>query len=492
MKDSGVWEGYLREIRSCAWNRKGHRIISSDRKNAVRLWDGTTGRELAVFSLPLVKAGAACAFSADLDRIAIPCKIAVLEVSGQALAAPARIELQRPDDLAGYLKDLDLDTEHLESRIQDYIRGDDTLRGPYALIDSDDVKITIESLYAIKIWDGEAGNERSTLKGYDAWVTACAFNPDGRLAASGDAKGTIRLWEVERGKEIAVLERKQQKHGAPDDGGVSSADTENLNSWLAAEDDGQKGKSHLRAVRTLVFSPDGKKLISGSDDQTLKVWDAGTREEVAVFSGHRRRVSQCAISAEGTRVISADTAGGIRIWDTTTGLEIAPLKGHYRSVEFRCSPDAKRLVTMDAAHHLRLWDAYSGSELRSFPDTSSYALGPDGKRLVLSRRDGTLTLWRTGPASQELGFESAYALWGPLAFSGDGKLVFGAGGDAVALWDVNSGSMLARLEGFGSRLRTCAFSPDGGRVVVGGATGSIQVLSLENVGGSISKAAECY
>lgn len=118
--------------------------------------------------------------------------------------------------------------------------------------------------------------------------------------------------------------------------------------------------------------------------------------------------------------------------------------------------------------------------LRDFPDTAWYALGPDGKQLVLNGRDGTLTLWRTDSASQETRFETGNGWFGSLALSADGKLLFGAGGNTYALWDVKRVSMLARLEGFGFRSRTCAFSPDGGRVAVGGGAGNVHILRLEN------------
>jgi WD40 repeat protein len=127
--------------------------------------------------------------------------------------------------------------------------------------------------------------------------------------------------------------------------------------------------------------------VSGSDDQTIRIWDAETGEEQAALKGHDDWVSSVAFSPDGKRVVSGSRDQTIRIWDAETGEEQAALKGHDRwvnSVAF--SPDGKRVVSGSGDQTIRIWDAETGEEQAALKGhdrwVSSVAFSPDGKRVV--------------------------------------------------------------------------------------------------------------
>jgi WD40 repeat protein/serine/threonine protein kinase len=223
------------------------------------------------------------------------------------------------------------------------------------------------------------------------------------------------------------------------------------------------GARLIPADRCVAFSPDGKRLASGSGDNTLKVWDAQTGQELLTFKGHTNTVWSVAFSPDGKRLASASEDNTVKVWDAQTGQELLSLKGLGYSVAF--SPDGKRLAICS-----KVWDAQTGQELLSFKGGGlCVAFSPDGKRLA-SAGNPTVKLWdaQTGQVVLTLKGHTTPVI--SVAFSPDGKrLVSGGGllpgsqGGEVKVWDAQSGQELLSLKDT-YRVASVAFSPDGKRL----------------------------
>ena len=158
---------------------------------------------------------------------------------------------------------------------------------------------------------------------------------------------------------------------------------------------------HSDRVTSIAFSPDGKTFVSGSADNTLKLWDVSTGKEIRTFRGHSGDVTSVAFSPDGKIIISG--SGGLfdntlKLWDVSTGKEIRTFRGHsggVTSVAF--SPDGKTFVSGSDDNTLKLWDVSTGKEIRTFKGNSdrvwSVAFSPDGKMIVSGSHDGTTRLW---------------------------------------------------------------------------------------------------
>jgi DNA-binding beta-propeller fold protein YncE/tRNA A-37 threonylcarbamoyl transferase component Bud32 len=214
-------------------------------------------------------------------------------------------------------------------------------------------------------------------------------------------------------------------------------------------------KGHTSQVNSVVYSPDGKRLASASYDDTTKVWDAQTGQELLSLKGGGNSV---AFSPEGKRL-----SNGEKVWDAQTGRELLSLKVAGEGVTF--SPDGKRLATALEDKTVKVWDAQTGQELLTLKghtgDVNSAAFSPDGKRLASASDDNTVKVWDAQTGRELLSLKGN----GGVAFSPDGKrLATGSREGALRIWDLQTGQEIRTLKGHSSSVSGVAFSPDGQRL----------------------------
>jgi WD40 repeat protein len=130
---------------------------------------------------------------------------------------------------------------------------------------------------------------------------------------------------------------------------------------------------HDGAVWSASFSPDGSRIVSGSSDKTVRIWDAVTGDAIRTLEGHTNSVWSASFSSDGSRIVSGSDDKTVRIWDAVTGDAIRTLEGHTNSVlSASFSPDGSRIVSGSDDKTVRIWDAQ--------PHTHPLTLRPDVNR----------------------------------------------------------------------------------------------------------------
>ena len=146
-------------------------------------------------------------------------------------------------------------------------------------------------------------------------------------------------------------------------------------------------EGHADYVYSVTITPDGKKAVSGSRDNTLRLWDIESGACLKVLEGHTDTVYSVALTPDGKRVVSGSSDKTLRMWDLESGACLKVLEGHSKYiVSVALTPDGKRALSGSRDNTLRLWDLESGAcmkVLEGHADTVySVALTPDGKRAV--------------------------------------------------------------------------------------------------------------
>ena len=232
-------------------------------------------------------------------------------------------------------------------------------------------------------------------------------------------------------------------------------------------------RSHTGAVISVAWSPDGKRLATASADKTAKLWDAKTGKEVLALSGHINGVWSVAWSPDGKRLATASADKTAKLWDAETGKEVLTLRGHISSVwSVAWSPDGRRLATGSDDTAAKVWEAETGKELLTLRGHSnpvaSVTWSPDGKRLATGSWDQTAKVWDAGSGKELLTLRGHNNQVTSVAWSQDRKrLATGSWDQTAKVWDAETGKELMTLRDHINLVETVVWSPDGERVATG-------------------------
>ncbi|MEH2400170.1 serine/threonine-protein kinase [Nostoc sp.] len=243
---------------------------------------------------------------------------------------------------------------------------------------------------------------------------------------------------------------------------------------------GSWNSGHSQAVLTLAISPDGQILVSGSNDNTIKVWNLKSGKEILTLAGHSSQVNSVAVSLDSQTLVSGSYDKTIKIWNLKTGEEIGTIKassGYVLSVAI--CPDEQTVISGGSDKKVRQLNMNTGECIRTLAThkdiVTSVAISLDGYTVASGSWDSTIKVW---PKSTFTGHSSAIY---SVAISSNDKILVSASADkTIIVWNLNTGEQIYTLLGHSDAVNSVAISPDSQIVVSGSDDEKIKVWNLSN------------
>ncbi len=341
---------------------------------------------------------------------------------------------------------------------------------------------------SLTIWEARTGNPRVRLRGHDGVIQGLTFSPDGRHLASSGEDGTVKVWDLSAEMAGSVHEAHTTDITglaySPDGRQLALAGGYNRRSpkfgdktlrlWDVAQDRVAKElREHGHWLTKVAFSPDGRRLLSGSEDATAILWDVATSQRLFTLQGHSDKVHDVAFRPGRAQVVTAGADKRVRFWDAETGTPLPLSLEHADAVTaVAFVPDGRRLVSGCADGSLTLWDAETGTplplSLKHASPVTAVAVSRDGKTLASAADDGTVKLWDAATGAERATDRGHTRRVTGLAFSAQGSRLVSVSLDSTArIWDVTTGREVLALRRE-QPITSMAFSPDGRRLTLSG------------------------
>ena len=308
---------------------------------------------------------------------------------------------------------------------------------------------------AVTLWNVKTGKDLTTLHGHTERIPAVAFSPDGKTLASGLRNRTVKLWDIETGRNIHTYDGGGRTVVfSPNGKTLASASWNRIKLWEVAT---RKNVSTIpiipirgnlindEGINALAFSPDSQVLAWAVGDQIklqrhfTKSWLGFIGRNTTILKGHKDGVLSVAFSPDGKTLASGVRYGVVKLWDTETGANVATLEDAGEPVVF--SPDGKMLASRGGVQEIKLWDLETRLNIMTLrPNAGAVfdlAFSPDGTTLVSGEGFGTIKFWDVATGENIDTLEGHTGIVFSVEFSPDGKtLASGSQDGTVLLWDL--------------------------------------------------------
>lgn len=280
-------------------------------------------------------------------------------------------------------------------------------------------------------------------------VNSVVYSPiNSSLIASAGGNNTIKLWDLDEGVVTTL-------------------------------------GSHRDIVNSIAFSPDGKYLVSGSDDYTVKLWDVSSKRHQSTLSHvtdrYRSQIKAVTFSPDGQKFVSAGLH--VKIWDIHTLREIQTIRHNDWIFAVAYSSDGKYLAMGDTSGQITVRNLQTQKDITQFRGDDDYIsalmFSPDNQILASGGYNGSVKLWQL-PNWNLIGTLATVGTATGLSFSPDGSILAGTEYEAVNLWSTRTGEHITTLMGHEGWVYSTSFSPDGSHLTSSGSDGTLRLWDISS------------
>ncbi|KAH0528173.1 hypothetical protein TsFJ059_003068 [Trichoderma semiorbis] len=466
--------GHGNRINSIAWSADGTKLISASADTTLKIWSLATGQCITTFEGHSDEV-LSIAWSPDTVHISSGSNDNSIKVWDEATG------------------NCTLTLNGHNSAVRSIAWSPNTLRLASASLDN-----------TIKIWDTSSGQCTTTLEGHEQSVREVSWSPDGAWLVSASDDSTIKTWDAATGQCLSTLTGHESpaktvlpvtkisklplgqlrsllpSKGEKDNATVIASGSQDQTVKLWDPETGLCIKTlegHTGVIWSVAWAPDQKHVASASDDASVKIWDSTT--DLAKFTlQHKFPVYSVAWSPDGTKLASSSGDGNVWIWDITWDSDVAPQAtiltntGNATTL-LAWSPDSTRLLFASPTDsRLRIWYLNAGEssiiELDVDRRVDSIGWSPDSKLFASGGNDNEITIWDADTKESKMALKGHRGSILGLSWSPDGtKIVTGSQDRIVKVWDPVSGNCLSTWEGHSKFVQSVSWSADGKDVASG-------------------------
>lgn len=492
-KDAQLWDlangqrvkafaGHKNEITAAAFSRDGRQIVTADSKGLAILWNRETGEKLRELRGHSRRVNAV-EFLPEAGR--------VITASGDNTVS--QWDLATGKEIAG--KTL----KHPDGVLAMAVSAD----GRWAVTSCGDQRV--------RVWNLESQQVEQTLGPFPGLVYSLALSSDtGRLMTAHAEERVVRMWDLSTGKELQSPRADGSlgpvvdltRYGgllwavtfAPGDE-VLTVGGSDARLWDLKSGRERISFSPHGAVASARFSPDNQWVVTGSWDNSAKIWDVQSgRAVMKLEGGHDGFVNSAVFSPDGRYVLTAGDDGAVVLWEVrdANGKPAASatikqkIQAHQDRVRFAgFSRDGLSIVTASADKTARLWKADTGEHIRAFTGHAwavlSADFSKDGTRLITGSDDNSAKVWDVATGECLLTLSGHTAPVASVVFAPDGaRVLTGSQDQAAKLWDATTGKEILSLNRHTEDVTSVTFSPDGRQVLTGSRDGTAVIwLAVE-------------
>jgi WD40 repeat protein len=421
-------------VKSAAFSPDGKLVVTTNEDEFGHVWEIATGRELLV-----------------LRGHGAPVRRAAFSPDGKTIVTTSADGTARVWEVS-----TTLNTGAVSGREQRILSGHTGIVTSAAFNREGTSIVTVSDDRTVRLWEVTINRDLMVLKGHSSGVNQIVFSANGQLAATASADTTVRVWETASGRELRTLQGHTRFVNSVDFSPngqflLTGSDDHTARVWSMTS--GQTLltlKGHLAAINSAVFSPDGSspsgdiRLATASDDSVARVWNvtaaltsgAGA-SEVAALQGHTGGINDIAYSPNGRQLVTGSADKTVRVWDATSGRSVRVLQGHKDAVtSVAFSRDGRFIVSASTDLTVRVWDASSGNTVAVLHGhtqwINSATFSPDGKYIISASDDRTARIWEVASQSAIATLRGHTSAIKSATYSPDGQFIATASFDKTA------------------------------------------------------------